>query len=126
MTRDGFHVVYHGVEYEASLNGDEIRLYTTEEVAGEVGFEEIYKGRWRKVIPASEAEDRCYIFTLCRWRGEICRVVYQRGDRLRVEYMGGKATIGERLDFKLFDHGVYQGWATIDEVQELREERLQL
>jgi hypothetical protein len=118
--RDGFFAGWHGAEYEARPDGDNVRLYATEPADG---FEEIAQGRHRRVVRADDLDHLTYVITLCTWRGEPFQVLGEYGGWARVEYAGGRAPIAERLGLDLFDHGVYQVWAPRHELEDIREER---
>ena len=119
--RDGYQASYQGVTYEASPDGETLRLYTTEPAAG---FAKINSRRFRKVVPADEAEDFCYVRTTCTWRSEPFIVLGEHEGWLRVEYTGGKSPVAASLELEEFDFGVYQGWAPANEVTDLREYRV--
>ena len=121
VARDGFVARWHGQEYEASPDGEEVRLYRAEAAEG---FEEIRPGRHRRIVPADDVEDLSYVRTTCTWRGEPFIVLGEHEDWLRVEYAGGKAPVAARLGLEEYDFGVYQGWAPAAEVFELREHRI--
>lgn len=117
--RHGFFARWRGTEYEASPDGDEVRLYVGEHADG---FRQIGPGRFVQVVPASEVEDVRYVSTYCTWRGEPFVVLGEHQGWLRVEYTGGKAPVAESLGLELFDRGVYQAWASKHEVEDVREE----
>jgi hypothetical protein len=119
--RDGYVVRWQGREYEASPDGDNVRIYQPD--PGE-GFEEVRPGRFVRVMPVSEAEDLAYVRTTCSWRGQPFIVLAEHDSWLRVEYTGGRAPTAQQLGLEEFDYGVYQGWAPITEVTELREHRV--
>jgi len=121
VIRDGFIARWTGQEYEASPDGDDVRLYRPDPADG---FEEIRPGRYRRIVPASDVEDLVYVRTTCTWRGEPFIVLGEHGDWLRVEYAGGKAPVAALLNLEEFDFGVYQGWAPANEVIDLREQRV--
>jgi hypothetical protein len=119
--RDGYVARYHGEEYEASPDGDDMRLYTGE---ARDGFEEIRRGRYGKVVPAADVTDFAYVRTTCVWRGEPFIILGEHDSWLRVEYTGGRAPVAATLRLEEFDFGVYQGWAPAAEVTEIREYRV--
>lgn len=119
--RDGYHATWHGREYEASPDGDQIRLYATH---ADEGFTQVRPGRYVKVVPGSETTDFSYVRTVCSWRGEPFLVLGEHEEWLRVEYTGGKAPVAKKHNLEEFDFGVYQGWAPQAEVTDLREYRL--
>jgi hypothetical protein len=119
--RDGYVARWQAQEFEASPDGEQVRLYATEP---EEGFEEIRAGRFVRVLPATEIEDLWYVRTTCRWQGEPFVVLAEHDSWLRVEYTGGKAPVARSLGLEEFDYGVYQGWAPAAEVTELREHRI--
>ncbi|MEV0394560.1 hypothetical protein [Polymorphospora rubra] len=120
MMRDGYIARWEGREYEASPDGDRVRIYQPE--AGD-GFEEVRPGRFVRVVPAVEVEDLAYVRTTCEWKGQPFIVLAQHDSWLRVEYTGGRSPVAESMGLEAFDFGVYQGWAPASEVVELREYR---
>ena len=52
--RDGFVASSGGKEYDASPDGDNVRLYLPEPAEG---FEQVKKGRYVKVVELSEVDD---------------------------------------------------------------------
>jgi hypothetical protein len=121
MMRDTFVARHEGVEYEASPDADEVRLYLPEAAEG---FEEVHPGRYVRVLKMSEVDDIAYVRTTCIWRGEPFIVLAEHDDWLRVEYTGGRAPVATELGLEEFDFGVYQGWAPRQDVTELREVRV--
>lgn len=119
--RDGYVARWHGREYDASPDGDQVRIYHTEP---DEGFEEISQKRFRRAVPMSELEGLWYVRTTCTWRGQPFNVLARHDSWLRVEYAGGKAPVARSLGLEEFDYGVYQGWAPKAEVTDLREQRV--
>lgn len=119
--RDGYVARYQGREYEASPDGESVRLYRPEPADG---FEEVRPGRHVRVVPGAEVDDLAYVRSTCTWRGEPFIVLAEHQSWLRLEYTGGKAPVAQELGLEEFDYGVYQGWAPKQEVSELREQRL--
>lgn len=119
--RDGYVARWRGREYEASPDGDRVRIY--QPGPGE-GFEEIRAGRFARTLTAGEFDDLVYVRTACTWQGEPFIVLGQHDGWLRVEYTGGRAPVAERMGLEAFDFGVYQGWAPAGEVRDLREIRI--
>jgi hypothetical protein len=119
--RDGYQATYKGVVYEASPDGETLRLYSAEPVDG---FMKINPRRHRKVVPLEAADDFCYVRTTCVWRSEPFIVLGEHEGWLRVEYTGGKSPVAASLELEEFDFGVYQGWAPANEVTDLREYRV--
>lgn len=119
--RDGHMARWRGQEYEASPDGEHVRLY---QPVPDDGFQEVRPGRYVKVLPVAEVEDLWYVRTTCTWRGEPFIVLARHDDWLRVEYTGGWAPVAQALGLEEFDFGVYQGWAPADEVTDLGESRI--
>lgn len=126
MIRDGYLAKYRGTEYEAHPDDTDMRLYSVDPASAEQGFEALPGGRFRKVVPLAELDGAWYVFTMCTWRGVPCRALYEQGEYVRVEYIGGQAPVAERLRFDQFDQGVYQSWAPRTEAPDLREQRIAL
>lgn len=118
--RDGFIARWRGREYEASPDGDEVRLYQPEP---DDGFDEVRPGRFVRVLPATEIAELAYIRTTCMWQGQPFIVLAEHDKWLRVEYTGGRGPIAESMGLEAFEFGVYQGWAPAHEVTDLREHR---
>jgi hypothetical protein len=119
--RDGYVARWEGREFEASPDGDEVRLYLT---APEDGFEQIRDGRYRRIMSMSDVDDLWYVRTSATWRGEPFLILAEHDAWLRVEYAGGKAPVARELGLEEFDYGVYQGWAPTAEVTDIREHRI--
>jgi hypothetical protein len=119
--RDGYLVTWQGREYEASPDGDRVRIYAPE--PGE-GFEEVRPGRYVHVLEAGEVEDLVYVRTTCTWRGQGFIVLAETEAWLRLEYTGGRAPVARSLGLEEFDFGVYQGWAPSQEIDHLYEHRI--
>lgn len=117
--RDGYYAGWHGVEYEASPDGEVVRLYSGEPADG---FTQVRQDRYLRVVPAHEVDFVGYVKTVCIWRGEPFQVLGEHEDWVRVEYTGGQATVAERLGLERYDRGVYQAWAPRAELQAIREE----
>ena len=118
--RDGYYARWQGREFEVSPDGADMRLYAT---TPENGFTPIRPGRYVRVVPVVEMEDFCYIRTTCTWQNEPFIVLGEADGWLRVEYTGGKAPVARTLGLEEFDFGVYQGWAPLVEITNLREYR---
>ena len=119
--RDGYVVTWRGREYDASPDGDSVRIYAPEP---EDGFEEVRPGRYRRVLAAGEFDEVVYVRTTCTWRGQPFIVLAEADSWLRVEYTGGRAPIARQMGLEEFDFGVYQGWAPAHEVTDLYEHRV--
>ncbi|MEH1123730.1 hypothetical protein [Micromonospora sp. CPCC 206061] len=121
MMRDGYVARWRGREYEASPDGDAVRIYQPE---ADEGFEQARPGRFVRVLPVKELEDFAYVRTTCTWKGEPFIVLAEHDGWLRVEYTGGRWPVTQHLGLEEFDFGVYQGWAPATEVTDLREHRI--
>ena len=119
--RDGYVVTWRGREYDASPDGDRVRIYAPE---GGEGFEEVRPGRYTRVLEPDEYDGLAYVRTTCTWRNQPFIVLGEHDAWLRVEYTGGLAPVAAELGLEEFDYGVYQGWAPRAEVGELREFRV--
>ncbi len=64
--RDGYMARWRGQEYEASPDGEQVRVYRPDPADG---FDEVRPGRYVRVLPALEV-DLSYVRTTCSWRGE--------------------------------------------------------
>jgi hypothetical protein len=119
--RDGYVVTWRGREYDASPDGDKVRIYATEPAEG---FAEVRPGRHVRVLAPEEFDDLVYVRTTCTWRGQPFVVLGEADSWLRVEYTGGRAPVARGLGLEEFDFGVYQGWAPAHEVADLYEQRV--
>lgn len=119
--QDGYAARWHGREFEARPDGDQVRIYQTQ---AEDGFDQVGPGRYLRLVPLSDVEDLAYVRTICSWKGEPFIVLAQHESWLRVEYTGGKAPVARAMGLDEFDYGVYQGWAPTEEVTDLREHRI--
>ncbi|GLZ14276.1 hypothetical protein Acsp04_45110 [Actinomadura sp. NBRC 104425] len=117
--RHGYYAQWRGTDYEASPDGDVVRLYVSRPADG---FTQVAPDRYVRVVPAAEVGRLHYVRTRCSWRGEPFVVLGEQGEWLRVEYTGGKAPVAERLGLEPFDRGVYQAWAPRGEVRDVHEE----
>ncbi|MDL4775139.1 MULTISPECIES: hypothetical protein [Thermomonosporaceae] len=116
--RHGFYAGWRGSDYEASPDGDRVRLYRTRPAEG---FAPVTAGRYVRVVAAAEVDHLSYVSTSCTWRGEPFVVLGEHDEWLRVEYSGGKAPVAERLGLEGFDRGVYQAWAPRAEIEDIHE-----
>lgn len=121
MRRDGYVARWRDREYQASPDGDDIRLYQHEPDAG---FTPLRSGRHLRVVPAAEVDELTYIRTTCTWQGQPFIVLGEHDGWLRVEYTGGRWPVAEAMGLEAFDYGVYQGWAPAADVRDLRELRV--
>ncbi|NDU77367.1 hypothetical protein GWI34_32830 [Actinomadura sp. DSM 109109] len=117
--RHGYYAAWRGAEYEASPDGDRVRLYAARHVEG---FRQVSPDRFVHVVPAADVERLQYVTTHCTWHGEPFVILGEHEGWLRVEYSGGRVPVAERLGLELFDRGVYQAWASRHEVGDLHEE----
>ena len=79
--RDGYVARWRGREYEASPDGDDVRIYLPQP---DEGFEEVRPGRFVRVLPISQVDDLCYVRTACSWRGEPFIVLHGEGAKTAV------------------------------------------
>lgn len=119
--RDGYTARWRNQEYEASPDGETVRLYRSEQTSG---FDEVRAGRYCRIVPVSQVEDLAYVRTTCTWRGAPFIVLGEHDGWLRLEYTGGRRPVAESLGLEEFDFGVYQGWAPANEVVNIREQRI--
>ena len=119
--RDGYVVTVNGREYEASPDGDSVRIYAPESADG---FDEVRHGRYVRTLGPQEFDELVYVRTTCTWRGQPFIVLAEADTWLRVEYTGGRAPIARQMGLEEFDFGVYQGWAPAHEINDLYEHRV--
>jgi hypothetical protein len=116
----GYRARWHGREYEASPDGGLLRLYTDRPTAG---FERVGDQRYRRLVPAAEADWFGHVWSVGTYRGEPVVVLDERPGELLVEYTGGRAPVALLLGLARVDIGVYRGWVDGAEVTARREER---
>ncbi|GIL31594.1 hypothetical protein NUM_68480 [Actinocatenispora comari] len=119
MVRDGYYARWRDQEFDASPDGDRVRLYTKEPTAG---FEQIGAQRYLRVVPRGDVSELGYLTVRCRWRDQPFQIIGEHGSWYRVEYLG-ELPPPDGLDLGEFDRGVHQAWAKRDEVSELSEQR---
>jgi hypothetical protein len=117
--RDGYYARWRDAEYEASPDGDRVRLYANESGAG---FERIGEQRYLRVVPRADVTDLGYLTSRCTWRDQPFQVIGEHGQWLRLEYLGALPP-AESLGLAAFDRDVYQVWARRAEVGEVAEDR---
>lgn len=110
--RDGYVARWRGEEYEASPDGEQVRLYAGRPLEG---FAEVSADRFVRLV--GEVDYLAYVCTLGVWRGQRVVVLAEHGDWMRVEYDGDAAA----APLERFERGVYQAWAPRDEVTGLHE-----
>ncbi|WP_030167159.1 hypothetical protein [Spirillospora albida] len=117
--RHGYYAGWRGAEYEASPDGDGVRLYAARPADG---FHQATPDRYVRVVPLADVERLTYVSTHCTWRGEPFVVLGEHDGWARVEYTGGRVPVAEELGLEQFDRGVYQAWAPRAELRDVREE----
>ena len=60
VIRDGYAARWRGAEYEASPDGDDIRLYRPD---ASDGFEEVRPGRHRCIVARGDVDELVYVRT---------------------------------------------------------------
>ncbi|MGA8112310.1 MAG: hypothetical protein WCA46_01470 [Actinocatenispora sp.] len=117
--RDGYYARWRDDEYEASPDGDRVRLYTSEPANG---FERISQNRYLRVVPRPDVTDLGYQTRRCMWRDQPFQVIGEHGQWLRLEYLG-ELPAPEDLGLSSFDRDVYQVWARSAEVGDVVADR---
>lgn len=115
---DGYFARWRDDEYEASPDGDRVRLYTVQPATG---FEQVSKDRYLRVVPRADVTDLGYRVSRCTWRGHPFQVLGEHGQWLRLEYVG-EVPPPPDLGLSAFDRDVYQAWARRSEVGEVARE----
>ncbi|ASW53237.1 hypothetical protein [Plantactinospora sp. KBS50] len=121
MIRDGYLARWRDREYDASPDGERVRLYLSEPAED---FTEVEPGRYARVVPAGEVTELVYVRTVCSWHGQPFIVLAAQDGWLRLEYIGGRWPVAQALGLEAFEYGVYQGWARAAEVTGLQEHRV--
>ncbi|GAB3660841.1 hypothetical protein GCM10027589_22760 [Actinocorallia lasiicapitis] len=119
MYREGYYAGWRGSEYPAAPAHEEVRLYAEVPLTG---FTAALPGRFVKTVPYTELDHLHYVVTRCVWKDQPFVILGEHDGWLRVEYTGGRAPVAEALELERFDRGVYQAWAPVTEVLEIREE----
>jgi hypothetical protein len=120
MMSPGYRARWQGTEFEASPDGDLMRLYGTDLAPG---FDKVRPGRYRKIVPVGEVEWFGYLHVTGRLSGEPVILLAERGDEVLAEYVGGRAPVGESLGLNAVEPGVYQGWVRRPRVSDITERR---
>ncbi len=120
--RDGYVVTWQGREYDASPDGDDVRIYQPEPADG---FEEVAPGRYVRVLPADEF-DEIWCTSAPPAPGGAAVHRAGRGTTTGCGWSTPAAAgpVAQALGLEEFDFGVYQGWAPAHEVADLREHRV--
>src|SRR5262245_6308341 len=108
---NGYRAVWDGVEYEASPDGELVRLYATEPRAG---FDAVRPGRYRRLVVASEVDWLGYVRTTATVAGHDAVVLDERAEQVLVEYhdpTGGP------------DAGVRRAWLSSTSLADRQEHR---
>lgn len=117
--RDGYYASWRDQEYEASPDGDRVRLYSDGPVAG---FEQIGAERYLRVVPRTDVAELTYVTSRCTWRGQPFQVIGEHGQWLRLEYLGELPAPSD-LGLAAYDRDVHQVWARRAEIGEISEQR---
>ncbi len=117
--RDGYYAQWQGTEYEASPDGDRVRLYADH---GGNGFDQIGPDRYLRVVPRSDVLELGYQTSRCTWRDQPFQVIGENGQWLRLEYVGELPPPAD-LGLSAFDRDVYQVWGRRGDVGELSVQR---
>jgi hypothetical protein len=113
---NGYRARWQGADYEASPDGAAaVRLYTR---TAAPGFEEVGRGRYRRLVSRDEVDWFGYVRTVGLWRELPVLLVAERGDELWVEYLGGLAPAALDAGLTRTEPGVYQGWVPRAEVRQ--------
>jgi len=120
VVRNGYVARWRVVEYEASPDGQVVRLYADAPAAG---FEEVRAGRYRRLVPWDELDWFGYVRTVAAWRDLPVLVLAERDGQVRVEYLGGVAPLALEAGLTRTEPGVYQGWVPRAEVVAVQEVR---
>ena len=106
---NGYRARWQGTEYEASPDGELVRLFRAEPAPG---FEAIRPDRHRRLVLVADTEWFGYVRTVATRAGEPVVVLAADRDRLLVEYYGDRA-----------DLAGWRGWVDSAECSDLAEER---
>ncbi|GAA5188658.1 hypothetical protein GCM10023322_39840 [Rugosimonospora acidiphila] len=126
MSVNGYWASWRGRDYPASPDGALIRLYTDRP---EPGFEPVGPDRYRRLMPAEEAEWFGYRRTVATLRGEPVVLLDERDDpagaRVLVEYLGDLPDGPPWWPPQRSEPGVYRAWVAAAELRDRTEQRLQ-
>ncbi|HEY3505812.1 MAG TPA: hypothetical protein VGN37_23870 [Actinocatenispora sp.] len=117
MIREGFHLVWRDAIYPANTDGTRLFIYTDTPTDG---FFRTAPGRYERDVTAEDVSG-AYVSTVGTWHGVPVKALHDDGDRILVEYTGGRAPVAETLGMERVDRGVYQTWTTRGEIPDLHE-----
>jgi hypothetical protein len=80
---NGYRALWDGIEYEASPDGELVRLYANEPVPG---FDLVRSGRFRRLVLASDVDWLGYVRTTATVAGHDAVVLDERAGEALVEY----------------------------------------
>jgi hypothetical protein len=104
---NGYRAGFDGAEFDASPDGDLVRLYSTEAVTG---FELVGTGRYRRLVPAADLD----------WFGYLRSTATVDGhDAVVIEVRDGHALI----EYDHPEHGTRREWVTEEDLTDRRERR---
>ncbi|MQA87368.1 MAG: hypothetical protein GEV03_22755 [Streptosporangiales bacterium] len=128
--RSGLYAVLGGREYAAALTPDQreaiLVLAVDTDDDPPPGFERIQPDLCQRVVARSDLTILFRIFPACTYRGEQFQVIEDRGDRLRLKYLGGDERVAEDLGLEFVEPAVYQVTVSREDVEDVHEVRRQL
>jgi protein required for attachment to host cells len=86
---NGYRARWNDTEYEASPDGQLVRLYTG---AAEAGFEMVAPGRFRKLVLVAELDWFGYVRSAARHHGTAVVIAEVRDGHALVDYADGAAS----------------------------------
>ncbi|HEY2669712.1 MAG TPA: hypothetical protein VGJ07_04975 [Rugosimonospora sp.] len=119
-TVNGYRARWQGRDFEASPDGDLLRLYVS---GPEPGFEAVRPDRYRRLVPAREAEWFGYVRTVATLRGEPVVVLVERDGQALVEYCGDLPYGPEWWPADRPEPSVCWAWVSLVELSDPRLER---
>lgn len=117
MIREGLFVTWRKEMYPVSIELTGVFIYADKPLDG---FREVAPGRYERNVMNDDIVGT-YISTVGTWRGAPVKALYDDGDRVRIEYIGGQAPLAESLGMDRVDKGVYQTWASRADLPDLHE-----
>jgi hypothetical protein len=116
---NGYRARWRGSDYEASPDGELLRLYVDGPAPG---FEAVRPDRYRRLVVARDADWFGYVRTVATLRGEPVVLLVERDGQVLVEYCGDLPLGPDWWPRDRPEPGVCRAWVSQAELSDSREE----